>query len=175
MARIIQALDVLGGSGRVVTIAMARAGEKSNVIADTGFLSGTIRVLDPERVARTLDEIRRVVSQVCEAVGMRAEVRFGRTCPPVVIDEGMFELFMRVGRRLLGRDGACRLPEPSMGSEDFGYFLDASPGLIFRLGMGDGWPELHNAAFDFNDGALNNGVLMLAGLAAELCGKGDGE
>ncbi len=58
-----------------------------------------------------------------------------------------------------------------MGSEDFGYYLEHIPGLMFRLGMGNDSPELHNCRFDFNDNALAAGIQVLAALAIEVCSR----
>lgn len=174
MARIIQALDAMNTDECVVTLSMARAGEKANVIADTGYLAGTIRVLEPERVGPTLDEVRRRVTEACRAVQMTAEPAFGETCPPVLNDPGLFETFRRVGGRLLGPAHTVTLDSASMGAEDFAHYLRHSRGLIFRLGMGPGCPELHCADFDFNDRALPAGTAMLAGMTLALSQGGDG-
>jgi hippurate hydrolase len=51
--------------------------------------------------------------------------------------------------------------EPTMGAEDFSYFLQAKPGCYFVIGNGDGTHRsaghgggpcmLHNPSYDFND------------------------
>lgn len=43
----------------------------------------------------------------------------------------------------------CR--EPYRGSEDFGHLTKLVPGCIFEIGAGEDRPQLHTAAFDFND------------------------
>lgn len=40
---------------------------------------------------------------------------------------------------------------PHRGSEDFGYYTQLIPGCIFEIGAGEDHPELHTAAFDFQD------------------------
>jgi len=48
-----------------------------------------------------------------------------------------------------------------MAAEDFSYYIKDYPGAMFRLGMGENSPSLHNPNFDFNDNALRNGILFL--------------
>ena len=56
------------------------------------------------------------------------------------------------------------MPAPTMGSEDFAFFLEEVPGSYFVLGLGDGrpggYPSLHHPCFDFNDKALETGMAM---------------
>jgi len=52
-----------------------------------------------------------------------------------------------------------------MGCEDFAYYLRGREGLMFRLGVGEDATPLHSPQFDFNDGALRNGIVMMCLLA----------
>jgi metal-dependent amidase/aminoacylase/carboxypeptidase family protein len=51
--------------------------------------------------------------------------------------------------------------KPTMGGEDFAYYLCDCPGALLRLGIGESRPGLHSSAFDFNDDALEHGILFL--------------
>ena len=60
--------------------------------------------------------------------------------------------------------------EPTMGSEDFSYFLQARPGAYFVIGNGDGGHRehghglgpcnLHNPNYDFNDELIPLGATL---------------
>ena len=56
-----------------------------------------------------------------------------------------------------------------MGSEDFSYYLEHAPGLLFRVGNGLDSAQLHQAEYNFNDAAVPAGMAMLAGMALRLC------
>lgn len=90
----------------------------------------------------------------------------------VVVDERLYEIFTQVGAELLGTNKVVELESPSMGSEDFGRYLDHVPGLLFRVGMGSDCPGLHQADFDFNDDALRTAMLMLCGMTVRVCREG---
>ena len=60
------------------------------------------------------------------------------------------------------------IDEPSMGSEDFSYYLEHVPGAMFRLGVaGDqvGHAPLHTSTFDIDEGALKVGCKLFAAAA----------
>ena len=48
---------------------------------------------------------------------------------------------MRV-RELLVGEAMVQEFEPTMGAEDFSYFLQGKPGAYFVIGNGDGMPEI---------------------------------
>jgi metal-dependent amidase/aminoacylase/carboxypeptidase family protein len=64
----------------------------------------------------------------------------------------------------LGSENVVELQSPTMGGEDFCFFLDKIPGAYFMLGLGDSAP-LHNPSFDFDDRAIPNGIKIMASVA----------
>jgi hippurate hydrolase len=73
----------------------------------------------------------------------------------------------QVADALVGRDNVVRNLDPSMGSEDFAFMLQAKPGAFARLGQGgaEGGCFLHNSKYDFNDDVIPLGAGYLAALA----------
>jgi amidohydrolase len=171
LARAIEKLTALTRDDRVVSVCMVQAGEKNNVIPSRGILEGTCRALTSAVREETREAIRAAAQEACAGTGLQAEVLFQTGCPAVVNDTGLFDLFRAVGGELAGRLRVDTLDAPSMGSEDFSYFLEYGPGLIFRVGMGMEGPQLHTPAFDFNDAALGTGTTMLAALVWRLCAR----
>ncbi len=47
-----------------------------------------------------------------------------------------------------------------MGAEDFSFMLEARPGAMILVGMGDG-NECHHPAYVFNDNILGHGASLL--------------
>jgi metal-dependent amidase/aminoacylase/carboxypeptidase family protein len=64
-----------------------------------------------------------------------------------------------------------------MGAEDFAYFLEQTPGVMVRLGCVD--PEtgfqhgLHSPLFDFDERALDAGVMLFVHLLTGFLSKED--
>ena len=92
--------------------------------------------------------------------------------PAVINNQQLYRIFRQVAAELLGPEKVITLEKPSMGSEDFGCYLQHVPGLLFRVGMGQESAQLHQSHFDFNDKALRTAMLLLSGLAVQICCKG---
>ena len=57
------------------------------------------------------------------------------------------------------------IEQPSMGSEDFSYYLEHVPGAMLRLGVGGdqvGNAPLHTSGFDIDERALAIGSRLFA-------------
>jgi amidohydrolase len=185
--QMIRSREVSPLAGSVVSVTIVETGTKadpsrgpgegallpsqSNIIPGTARMWGTSRALSLEDQSDQIARIEAVASSV--AAAHRAEVSFGvaKEYPPTVHDRTMTEFGAQVATSLLGKDKVVWVDEPTMGGEDFSYFLQAVPGSFFRLGTGRGNPAeeapLHGDRFDFNDDALVPGMILMAGIALE--------
>ncbi|GAB6933948.1 M20 metallopeptidase family protein [Calditerricola satsumensis] len=150
----------------VVSVGSVQAGEGYNVIPDSATLAGTVRTFR-EPVRRLIAErLRRVVDGVCAAYGATAEVAYTFGDPAVVNDPVMADLVRRVAEQVVGPDRVVEA-EPSMGGEDFAYYLQQKPGCFFFIGMkGDvaRYPH-HHPRFTLDEDVLPIGVQMMVGVA----------
>jgi hippurate hydrolase len=71
---------------------------------------------------------------------------------------------LRVAGELFGQERAVQLANPSMGAEDFAFFLEKVPGAFIWLGVGD-VSGLHTPQFSFNEEILPQGAALLVALA----------
>ena len=149
----------------VVTIGKIKAGEHANVIPETVILKGTIRTLSDQAREDTLDHIGRLVSGVAATSETRILFSVGKSAPSVRNDAELIALLRRCGREVIGESGVEEIPRPSMGSEDFAFYLDELPGAMFRIGCASaevGDAPLHNSMFDIDEDALRVGASVLA-------------
>ncbi len=147
----------------VVTFGHVSAGETFNVIPETCLLRGTVRSLDAE-VRRSLREgFESLVRHAALAQGVESEIEWLESCPPTVNHPAMSAIVRSAALKALGPDCLRDLP-PSMGGEDFAFFLEQAPGAYFWLGLGMERGGLHNPRFDFNDAALAAGIAVFAGI-----------
>lgn len=173
-ARIIDGLQLIVSRERfphdavVLSLGSIHAGNAPNRIPDRVFMTGTLRTLDNDVRRAVMRAVRRVAHGTAAAHQARCRIQFGDCYPPVVNDPTMTRLVRNVGERLLGKDCVLELEYPSMGGEDFAYYLQQVPGAMFRLGLAEhnqsDTPALHTDRFDFNDSALPVGVAMFAGI-----------
>jgi amidohydrolase len=149
----------------VVTVGQIHGGTATNIIPDDCFLAGTIRTLTPERRVATRDAVRRITEGTAATFRAVAEVTLREGYPPTINDAASVDYVAQIGADVLGAENVVSLPQPSMGGEDFAYYLQQVPGALFRLGVGPGSAPLHNAHFNFNDAALRPGLRMMCHLA----------
>jgi amidohydrolase len=158
----------------VISVTMIQAGEATNVVPDFCELQGTVRTFTLEVLDMIEQRMRRIAAATCEAFEASCEFTFTRNYPPTVnhVSETSF-----VRELLNGLVGAhnVREFEPTMGAEDFSYFLLEKPGCYFLIGNGDGSHRtgghgagpcmLHNSSYDFNDELIPLGGSMWVRLA----------
>ena len=149
----------------VVSVTQFHAGTAYNVIPGTAELKGTVRCLSNAVRDEMPAKMERIAAGLCAA--FRAEYKFSYTSgPPVVVnDPALTSLVEAVGHEVLPPDGVQFLETPTMGAEDFAYYLLQIPGVMFRLGVGTEVTALHTPTYNFSDGALEYGMNMLANLA----------
>ncbi|MBA4343627.1 MAG: amidohydrolase [Methylibium sp.] len=160
----------------VISVTMIHAGEATNVIPDACVLEGTVRTFTLE----VLDLIERRMQAVAESIGAAfdctVEFAFRRNYPPTINHPKETEFVRSVLTDMVGSDNVQEF-EPTMGAEDFSYFLQEKPGCYFLIGNGDGSHRvgghglgpcmLHNPSYDFNDELIPLGGSMWVKMAEQ--------
>ncbi len=159
----------------IVTIGRIKAGTASNIIPDTATLEGTIRALTTETTETIARAIRRLADHTARALRATAEVHFGGVnYPPTINDPVMTQFVRDTVAETLGPDKLVEVANPSMGAEDFAFYLQKVPGAFIWLGNVSGNrespPTLHSPGFDFNDEAIHTALTLLTGLVARFPG-----
>ncbi len=154
----------------VVSVTIFHAGTADNVIPPFATLGGTVRTLNETLRNSMPERIERIIAGVCAAY--RAEYRFEyhHGTPVTVNDATVTDRIRAVGQEMLGPENVVELPEPTMGAEDFAYYVQKVPGAMFRLGVGCEY-GLHHPKYNFGDAPLEIGMKMMAGLALRFTGE----
>ncbi|MEO7056069.1 MAG: M20 aminoacylase family protein [Caldimonas sp.] len=144
----------------VISVTMIHAGEATNVIPDSCEIRGTVRTFTLEVLAMIEERMQAMAEHTCAAFGAECEFEFKRNYPPTINHPAETAFARKVMTDMVGADNVIEF-EPTMGSEDFSYFLQDKPGCYFLIGNGDGDHRdmghgmgpcmLHNPSYDFND------------------------
>ena len=144
----------------VISVTMVHAGEATNVVPDSCEMRGTVRTFTHEVLDLIEKRMQEVAEHTCLAFGAECEFEFKRNYPPTINHPDETAFARRVMTDMVGADNVIEF-EPTMGAEDFSYFLQAKPGCYFLIGNGDGAHRemghgmgpcmLHNPSYDFND------------------------
>jgi amidohydrolase len=148
----------------VVSLGKISGGIKNNIIADEVTISGTLRALDEEIRQYTKYRISSVVRNIAAAYGGEGRVTFISGYKALINDDEVVDIIKENAERLLGKENVDFKEFPSMGAEDFSYFLDAAKGAFFHIGCGNPskgiTSPLHTDRFDIDEECLKVGVRL---------------
>ncbi len=151
----------------VLTIGEIGAGTAFNIIPEKARIGGTVRTLKADLRRRMPERIEEVARGVAGGMRGHAELDYRFSYPVTVNDAGAADRVLGVAGELFGEDSVLRLPNPSMGGEDFAFFLEKVPGAFVWLGVGEDVSGLHTPRFAFDEEILPRGSALLAALALE--------
>lgn len=173
-AHLIQAYQTIISRSRkpvdpaVLSVTQINAGEAINVIPETATLKGTVRTFSHETLDLIEERLVSMTQQLCATFGAQAVVDFHRSYPPTINTAPEAELAAKVLKHMPQVKTVHTNLPPTMGAEDFAYFLKERPGAYLWIGNGLGGHReighglgpcmLHNPSYDFNDKILPLGV-----------------
>ena len=149
----------------VLTVGEIGAGTAFNIIPEKARLGGTVRTLNEGLRKKMPGRIEAVAQGV--ARGMRADAHLDYTFsyPVTRNDAEAAGRALKTAGDLFGEESVLELANPSMGAEDFAYFLEKVPGAFVWLGVGEDVPGLHTPQFAFDEKVLPRGSALLTALA----------
>ncbi|MBY0555660.1 MAG: amidohydrolase [Burkholderiaceae bacterium] len=152
----------------VLSITQIHAGSATNVIPDEANLIGTVRTFTQPVLDMIEQRMGEVARHTAAAFGAEVDFKFRRNYPPLVNHAAETRFAVEVMKEVVGADQVDDQVEPTMGAEDFAFFLQAKPGCYVFIGNGEGEHRdgghglgpcvLHNASYDFNDKLLPIGA-----------------
>ncbi len=152
----------------VLTLCRLRAGDALNVIPAEAELGGTLRAVDTETLVTLREAVERVATGIAAVHGATATVHFTDLLPAVVNTSDEAARVRTAIVDTLGEAAVLDMALPSMGGEDFAYYLQHVPGALVRVGTASSDATrhaLHDARFDLDERALP----LAARVMAETC------
>ena len=169
-AKIVSGTKKIIPDGCVLTVCALNGGSNSNVIPEQAELQGTIRFLDPEAGEKMIADFRNLCEDLCKADEVQCDFRLDVPYPATINGKRGYELAKNCAVKYLGTDAFTEMPESSMSSEDFAFYLQKYDGVFCHLGTGDKTANLHTDKFDFDDEVLERGIRFFIGLALDFQG-----
>lgn len=148
----------------VLSLGTISGGVKSNVIADEVIIYGTLRALDDETRRFSKKRIIEIVANTAKAFGGDGSVSFNEGYKALINDDEVMDIVKENAYSLLGKENVVFKEFPSLGAEDFSYFLDEAKGAFFHLGCGNSkkgiTSNIHCDDFDIDEECIKTGVLL---------------
>lgn len=148
----------------VVSVTRINGGTVDNVIPDTVTIGGTVRTYTEENRKKIYDRICSLAANLSEAENCSATVDYTWGYPSTVNTPAHVAAISSMADEFYGK-GTAVVIDPSMGGEDFAYYLEKVPGCIMHLGVKN--PEKgciypgHNTKFQLDEAAFGMGVTLM--------------
>jgi amidohydrolase len=145
----------------VITVGKVSGGTAFNIIPDEVELLGTLRSLNSRVREEVKSRIEEVAQGTAHSFGMDYRFDFEYGYPVLINEMEMTKLVIEACSKGIGK-GKVENLNPSMGAEDFAYYLEKVPGSFFRLGTGNEERGIvhpyHSSLFDIDEDVLPFGV-----------------
>ena len=153
----------------VLTIGTINGGTASNIISGSVEMTGTLRTADPKLRAKLIGRMDDMAKGIGQAMGCEVKIEVEEGYSALVNVPEHSQRVLDIAADLFGRENALVKEAPSMGGEDFSYFLDHAPGAFFHVGCSPdaehiGAP-LHSEKFNPDERCMRIGIMMEAALA----------
>jgi amidohydrolase len=157
----------------VITIGKVSGGTAFNIIPDEAEILGTVRSLNQKVREELKSRMEQVTQGVAKSFGVDSHFDFQYGYPALVNDPEMSRLVAAACGKGIGKENV-EFIRPSMGGEDFAYYLEKVPGSFFRLGCRNETKGIvnpfHSSRFDIDEDVLPFGVEMFARIIDEYLG-----
>ena len=148
----------------VLTIGKIMGGEAQNIICEEVSMNGILRTINKNTRKEMIKRIENIVSDICRAFDCKGEVLWGSDgYPPVVNDDYLVDIVAESTEKLFGKDRFILKEKPSLGGEDFSYYLEECKGVFYHIGCRNSNQEvtqLHTSTFNIDERCLEVGTLM---------------
>ncbi|WZE68718.1 amidohydrolase [Macrococcus psychrotolerans] len=160
----------------VISVTQLQAGDQNNVIPDSAKIAGTIRTFNPTTQRLMIDELKRCLEGLVTTMGITYELKYSKGYPPVVNTINETDLIVNAARKIEDIEELVEL-KPSLGGEDFSYYLQRVPGSFFYTGTRNenfkaDFPH-HHPKFDIDETGMLNAVKVFLQATEDFFNKED--
>jgi len=151
----------------VISIGYLKSGTVYNAIAEKATLRGTIRTTDESIRDLIFDTINKMASAMSTLHDAKIVFTVRSGYPPVINEERACDFARSAAEDLVGQENTISILLPSLGGEDFAYYLQKVPGCFVRFGGAiEGHENIpsHSPRFDFDEGVLRVGAAYMSEL-----------
>ena len=158
ISRNIQAED-----SAVINIGTINGGNATNIICDYVEITGTIRALKESTMEKIKNRIKKIIK--CTSDSFNGDAEFIETVyfRSLVNWKDASNIVRENASNLLGKNKVLEL-KPSLGAEDFSFFVENKPGAFFYIGSRNDKlgivHQAHNGLFDVDEDCIEIGLTI---------------
>ncbi|MDX9827354.1 MAG: M20 family metallopeptidase [Spirochaetia bacterium] len=160
----------------VITIGTINGGQRNNIIAEEVNMTGTIRTTSTSVRKEIAQRVTSIVQNIPAALGGSGEVEIKPGYTALINHDAVVDLIAEEAKALFGDERVLWREKPSLGVEDFAFYLQQRPGAFYHLGCGGSDTSrnapLHSKLFDIDERCLPAGVAIQTAAALRLLKEG---
>lgn len=164
----------------LISICQIHGGTTQNIIPNEVREEGTVRNLNEETRDFVEKRMGEIVENTAKAFRCEGILEYKRFYPSLINDDEFTNYVKDIAIDLLGKEKVIELKNPSMGGEDFAFFLNEADGTFLSLNNlkvnedGNVYPH-HNSKFDVEESTFYIGSGILAEVAYRYLKEGKNE
>ncbi len=149
----------------VLSLGQINGGTKNNIICDSVEIKGILRTLDSETRDYAIKRIQEITTNICDAYGGNCLIEIKDGYRYLINSDEVVDIIYNTAKEIIGEENIQFKEMPSMGGEDFSYFMDDNvKGAFYHLGCGNKekgiTSPLHSDSFDVDENCIKTGVLV---------------
>lgn len=160
-ACLVQQLQGIAGRAKsplqagVITVSSFEAASSANVIPGQAKLLLNIRNDRQDTRHQLVGQLDALIAGICAPYGADYRLEHVHHVPPLVNDAAWTNKLIAAAHKHQVSEQIEQIDYmPTMGSEDFAFYLEQVPGCFFFVGNGQDSAYLHNCHYEFNDQIL---------------------
>lgn len=146
----------------VLSICQLNSGTAFNVIPDSSKMKGTIRTLNKEVREQIIKRIRDIGNSIASLYDLEFSLKAKPIFKhPLINSSKVVKVVKKAAQEIFNPENVGQ-GKPSMGAEDFAYYLESAPGAYLFLGTGEKGTEKphHKPNFDIDESILYKGSAL---------------
>jgi amidohydrolase len=129
------AKEVKATNAVLFNVGAFNGGTANNVVCDHCSMYCTLRTHEASDAELIIGKIKRVIQNIADVSGGRAEYVQDKHYPTVINDPHIAELMKKSAEKIIGEGNVITNAARGLGGEDFAYMLNEKPGCMFDLGV----------------------------------------
>jgi len=118
----------------VINFGSIQAGKTHNVIPNSGLMKGSVRTFSKETKNIIKRKLKTVINNISEIYGANSTLKYIDNYPPTINNNEVVDKLENILINLGESERIYKVKKPSMGAEDFSYYLHEVPGVFIFLG-----------------------------------------
>lgn len=148
----------------VINFGSIQGGDTFNVIPDTGVMKGSVRTFSPETKEIIKGKLKTVINNISEIYGATSTLKYIDNYPPTINSNEIIDKIENILIDIGESERVYKVKKPSMGAEDFSYYLQKVPGAFVFLGTYNKdkgiTEEIHHPKYKMDEDILSDAAAI---------------